>query len=149
MNPKGKTAAEEQIELLRRMKEARLKRKAAPVPAAPKAVAPLPPPALSPVAPLAQGAPPAGEAAAFELAEGPAPKPRAKAAHGLPVGRETWRRLRERQRATHEFKRRRDMGEWAAELVLALPPHAHALNDDARAELFRRMREWCLARGLR
>ena len=126
---KQRTAAEQQIELLKQMKDAKAKRK------------PLPPPAAA--QPAAQAA------AAFELAEGPRPL-RAKAkGPALPLGKETWRRLRDRQAATHEFRSRREMGDWAAELLLALPPGAHRLGEPARAELLTRLREWAEARGLR
>jgi phage host-nuclease inhibitor protein Gam len=67
----------------------------------------------------------------------------------LPVSKETWKRLRARQRESREFKTRKAMGEWAAELLMALPPQASKLNADAKAELFKRIDEWCRARGLR
>jgi hypothetical protein len=41
------------------------------------------------------------------------------------------------------------MGDWAAELLLALPPEAHKLSAAAKQELWRKMREWAEARGLR
>ena len=65
------------------------------------------------------------------------------------MGKDTWRRLRQRQADTKEFRSRRDMGDWAAALLLALPPGAHALGKEARAELLRRLAEWAEARGLR
>ncbi|HXC63598.1 MAG TPA: hypothetical protein VNZ67_04530 [bacterium] len=138
---KQRTAAEQQIELLKQMKDAKAKRK------------PLPPPVAGPPAaerpsqgPLPLGAQPS---APFELAEG-ARAPRAKAkGPALPLGKETWRLLRERQASTHEFRSRREMGDWAAALLLALPPGAHRLGEPARAELLTRLREWAEARGLR
>ena len=125
---KPRTAAEQQIEMLRQMKEAKTKRK------------PPPPAAPPPARPQGPG---------FELDEGPRqPKPKAKGP-GLPLTKETWRRLRERQTATREFRTRRDMGEWAAALLLALPPGAYQLGDEAKTELLRKLAEWAEARGLR
>jgi hypothetical protein len=154
---KGRTAAEEQIEMLRKMKEDRASTKAPP-PSAP-AAAPFSAPAASVRAAVparvpgtaSRGsfAPPPEGNAAFELAESGPAKPKRKSGHGLPVGRETWRRILERQRLTREFKGRKEMGEWAAQLLLNLPARAHTLDPQAREELFRRMREWCEARGLR
>ncbi len=129
---KARTAAEQQIEALRQLKQAAPRRKA------------VPPPALKP-APPASPATPIG----FELSDAPAALTAKKKGPNLPLSPAQWRRLRERQREHQEFKRRRDMGDWAAELLLALPPQAHRLGEEARAELFRKMREWAEARGLR
>jgi hypothetical protein len=139
---KPRTAAEQQIEMLRQMKDAKGKRKPTPTPAASASTAD--------GRPAHTLVPQTGQAPApFELAEGPRPL-RAKAkGPALPVGKETWRRLRERQAETQEFRSRREMGDWAAELLLALPPGAHRLGGDARAELLKRLREWAEARGLR
>ena len=136
------TAAEQQIEALRQLKQGQGKRKAAPLPAAPKAVAP-------PLPASQQAARPVGAplAPAFELSEGQAPRAR-REGPALPLSVETWKRLRHRQRETKEFKGRREMAEWAAELLLALPPQTHKLSPAARADLFQRMQEWAKARGL-
>jgi hypothetical protein len=122
---KQRTAAEQQIELLRQMKESKAGRQ------------PLPPPQR-----LRDGGP-------LERTAAPRP-PRGKAkGPALPLGQETWRLLRERQASTREFRSRREMGDWAAALLLALPPGAHRLGEEARAELLTRLREWAEARGLR
>jgi hypothetical protein len=105
-----KTTAEQQIEMLKRMKEAQLR--------------------------------PGGAKAAKAV-------PRVRPVRSLPVGRETWRRLQDRQASTREFRGRKEMGEWAACLLLALPSRAHTLDSAAREELFRTMREWCALRGLK
>jgi hypothetical protein len=79
-----------------------------------------------------------------------APKARVKAAGpSLPVSRQNWQRLRARQAEAKEFANRRAMGDWAAELLLALPPQASHLDREAKEELFKRLREWAAARGLR
>jgi hypothetical protein len=131
---KARTAAEQQIELLRQMKDAKSKRK------------PTPPPSQGPTSPLPADPFPVP---AFELGERPRP-PRTKSkGPALPLSKETWRLLRERQAATHEFSSRRDMGDWAAWLLLALPPGARSLSDESKAELLRRLAEWAEARGLR
>jgi hypothetical protein len=133
---KPRTAAEQQIELLRQMKEAKSKRK------------PAPPPAAGSERTRTASADPA-PVPAFELGEAPRPA-RAKAkGPALTLSKETWRLLRERQAATHEFRSRRAMGDWAAALLLALPPGAHRLSDESKAELLRRLAEWAEARGLR
>ena len=133
---KPRTAAEQQIELLRQMKESRSKRNAAPPPAAMQPVHAQQPKGQALPAPAKAGE---GARPARPKAQGPA----------LPVSREAWQRLRQRQADTKEFRSRRDMGDWAAALLLALPPGAHALGEDARAELLRRLAEWAEARGLR
>lgn len=125
-----RTPAEAQIEALRQLKQAQARRKLARgerLPPAPPAA-----PAQGPV---------------FELSEQP-PRPARKAGPSLPLSAETWRRLRERQAQHREFRRRRDMGEWAARLLLALPPGTAALPEAARQELFARMAEWAKSRGL-
>jgi hypothetical protein len=143
------TAAEQQIEALRNLKQAQAKRKAKPVPPAPPAV-PAPVPArlqaAMPVG-LAPGEADAPAGQAFELSEGSRPKAKLDGP-ALPLSPQVWRRLRARQREHREFKRRREMGDWAAELLLALPPHAHKMGDASRQDLFDRLREWAQARGL-
>jgi hypothetical protein len=129
---KARTAAEQQIELLRQMKEAKAKRKPAPPPQPPSGQ------------PERAGTPPA-----FELGEAPRPERTKPKGPSLPVSKETWRLLRARQAATREFRNRRAMGDWAAALLLALPPGAHGLGDAAKAELLQRLAEWAEARGLR
>jgi len=143
-----RTAAEEQIEALKQLKDAKARRKPAPLPQTPRAVPPLQPQHLAAATPLNEQAPPAGPLG-FELSESERPAPKPKTGPQIPVSAETWRRLRQRQRETREFKKRRDMGEWAAALLLALPPQASKLGPDAQAELFKRMNDWCRARGLR
>jgi hypothetical protein len=138
---KPRTAAEQQIELLRQLRAAKPKaRQAAPAAAHPSG-------APDRLGPAAEGPAPTG--GAFEIVDGP-PQPRPKqAGPSLPVSREQWKRLRERQSASKEFRTRKAMGDWAAELLLALPPQCSRLEADARGELFKRMREWAEARGLR
>ena len=143
-----RTAAEEQIEALKQLKDAKARRKPAPLPPTPRPVAPPQAPHLVAATPIHEQAPPSG-ASGFELSESERPAPKAKLGPQLPVSAETWRRLRERQRETREFKKRREMGEWAAALLLALPPQASKLGPEAQAELFKRMNDWCRARGLR
>jgi hypothetical protein len=110
-----KTAAQQQIEMLKRMKEGRLET-------------------------------PPSDGSAAPAAGKPAPRLSRSARH-LPVGRETWTRLLELQASSKEFRSKKDMGEWAAALLLALPARAHSLDSEAREELFRNMREWYLGRS--
>lgn len=119
-----KTPAEEQIELLKRMKEGRAK-------APESALAKVPAPA--PAAPAPRPAAPKRPAAA---------KP-----HALNVDAKTWGRLEERRKA--EFKDTRRLAAWAARLVLALPVGVAALPEEAQEELFREMRRWAEGKGLR
>jgi hypothetical protein len=133
----ARTPAELQMEALRQLKQTQSRR---PAVAPPKAR-----PAESAPRTDATAAPPNG----FELSERGATAPAKKAGPALPLSPELWRRLRERQREHHEFRRRREMGDWAAELLLALPPEAHKLSTAAKQELWRKMREWAEARGLR
>ena len=128
---KPSTPAEQQMDELRRLRETLSKRK--------------PAPAALPKAPVAAAA--ATSAGGFELAEA-APKKK-KEGPSLALSPEIYRKLLERQRQQRSFKRRRDMGDWAAELLLALPFEAHRLSADAKAELFQRMQAWAEARGLR
>src|SRR5580658_5647466 len=107
-----KTTAEQQIEMLKRMKETHLRPDAA-------------------------------------KAAGTRAIPRVKAVRSLPLGREIWKRLQDRQTSTREFRSKKEMGEWAARLLLALPARAHTLDAAAREDLFRSMREWCALRGLK
>jgi hypothetical protein len=139
MKSPARTPAELQIEALRQLKQSQARRPAAAK--APKPAAPVP----------SSSAPgmPNSRKAGFELSEQATPTPIKSLGPTLPLSPEIWRRLRERQREHREFKRRRDMGDWAAELLLALPPGSAALNQEARAELLARMREWAEARGLR
>ena len=88
---------------------------------------------------------PAPPASKFELSESPRKK---KAVPSLTLSPALYRRLLERQKADPSFRRKRDMGDWAAELLLALPFEAHRLSPEAKAELFQRMQAWAKARGL-
>lgn len=133
MKKDPRTAAELQIEALRQLKQTQPRRKALPAPAAK--------PAAAPKAAV-------GPTAGFELSESAAPRSKRRGPQ-LPLSSGQWARLRERQREHHEFRLRRDMGDWAAELLLALPPGVHALSAEAKAELFKRMQEWAAARGAR
>jgi hypothetical protein len=128
----GKTAAELQLEALRQLKQTQARRKPTPAPTA-KAAAPKAP---------------APETAAFELSE-QGSDPAKRRGPALVLSAQQWKRLRERQREHKEFRRRKDMGDWAAELLLALPPGVAALSLAAKQELFRKMRDWAEARGLR
>lgn len=136
-----KTMAEQQIELLRQLKEAKTHKRPALV-AQPVAVSPMPDS-------LPMAGPGGGlHAGAFELVE--APRARTKApGPSLPLSRETWKRLKERQARGREFPTRKAMGEWACALLLALPEGASRMDVEARMELFKRLREWAEARGLR
>lgn len=118
----SKTAAQQQIELLKRMKAGRL---------APD-----------------QPGPSAPAKDAVSAKKKPAPK-RAERAHSLPLGRESWDLLIRRQAATREFRGKKDLGEWAARLVLALPAGAHSLDAKTTEELFACMRAFCAEKGLR
>ena len=136
-----RTPAEEQMEELRRLRETVGKR---------KPVSPAPQRSASPGTahsdrPL-NAAPSAGPQS-FELSE--AQPKKKKEGPSLALSKELYRQLLERQRAQRSFKRRKDLGDWAAELVLALPLDAHKLSADAKGELFKRMQEWAAARGLR
>jgi hypothetical protein len=133
-----RTPAEEQMEELRRLREGLAKRK--PVTAA-RTTSSAQPRQTSSSQPA-----PATSMGAYELVE-PVVK-RKKEDPSLAVSRELYRKLMERQRAGRSFKRRKDLGNWAAELALALPFEAHKLSPDAKAELFARMQEWARARGL-
>jgi hypothetical protein len=128
----GKTPAEMQLEALRQLKQTQARRKPTPAPA-PKAPTPAAPPATG---------------VSFELSEQGAAPPKKKGP-ALALSASQWKRLRERQREHKEFRRRKDMGDWAAELLLALPPGVAALSPAAKEELFRKMRDWAEARGLR
>jgi hypothetical protein len=81
------------------------------------------------------------------------PRPRAQAGKenggaALPLSADLYRELLARQKAEKAFRSRRDMGNWAAELLLALPLATHRLSPEAKAELFQRMQAWAKARGL-
>lgn len=133
-----RTPAEEQMEELRRLREGLSKRKPA---AAARTPAPLAP------RPAGNSLTAPSSANGYELVE-PAKKKK-KGDPSLAVSKALYRQLIERQRSQRSFKRRRDLGDWAAELVLALPFDAHKLSKEAKAELFIRMQEWAQARGLR
>jgi hypothetical protein len=137
---KTRTPAELQMEELRRLRETLAGRKPAAVPR-PKVPAPTGPEAPRPSA-TSSGTVLTG----LEISEASKVK---KSGPSLPVSKALYRQLLERQRIARAFKRRRDMGDWAAELLLALPFEAHKLSPEAKAELFKRMQEWAQARGLR
>jgi hypothetical protein len=120
---KARTPAEQQMEELRRMRETLAKRR----PTEPGKAKP------------AGGLDPSGTR---EASKSKKPGP------SLALGKALYRQLLERQRKDKAFKRRRDMGDWAAQLLLALPSEAHKLSPEAKADLFKRMQEWAQARGL-
>jgi hypothetical protein len=137
MKKEQRTAAEQQIEALRLLKQTQAKRRPVAAPGA-RAAAPAEKPAAAP----------ATASAPFELSENVGASAPRKTGPSLPVSAATWRRLRERQRQHHEFRRRRDMGDWAAELLLALPPGVAGMGEAARADLFDQLQKWAKARGL-
>lgn len=116
-----KTAAQQQIEMLQRMKQGRLRG------------------GLPGAAEGLEGAPEGPQAATA-----PAPKP--KSGHSLPVGDAAWAKLLERQRGGREFRSKKDMGDWAAQLLLAFPPKAHRADAQGREALLRGLRAWASAR---
>jgi hypothetical protein len=132
---KARTQAEQQMEELRRLRETAGKRKPAAAPKPLRAVQG----GTSEMAAVSGGS--------FELSEAVAKKK--KDGPSLAVSKELYRQLLQRQRESRSFKRRRDMGDWGAALILALPFDAHRLSSEAKAELFQRMQEWAQARGLR
>jgi hypothetical protein len=136
---KPRTPAEQQMEELRRLRETLSKRRPT-APTKPKA-------AVADSRPPAPKAPSGGAAAlgGLEISEVAKAK---KTGPSLALSPALYRQLLERQRLGRAFKRRRDMGDWAAELLLALPFEAHKLSPEAKAELFKRMQEWARARGL-
>ena len=139
-----KTAAELQIEALRKMRDAKAKHKPAPIPRAAKVVAAQSKPASPSLSALSKAS---SSKPGFELIEPPKASKTIEVAT-IQVSAEIWKRLRERQASSKEFKNKQDMGDWAAELLLALPVRSHELSRSAKAELFQRMQEWCAARGL-
>jgi hypothetical protein len=119
----SKTAAQQQIELLKRMKAGR-------------------------TAPDGTGSAAPAKAAVPAKRKKAAPK-RAEGAHSLPLGRESWDLLVRRQASTREFHGKKDLGDWAARLVLALPAGARNLDEKTIEELFAHMRAFCAEKGLR
>ncbi len=137
---KSRTPAEQQMEELRRMRLTASK---------PRAVAPkINRSSADASDPKLVNAPsiPSPFAGGFELSEPLAKKQ--KLGPSLPLSPEIYSQIVKRQRAERSFKRRKDMGDWAAELMLALPFEAHRLSPEARQELFSRMQAWARARGL-
>jgi hypothetical protein len=133
---KPRTPAEQQMEELRQLRETLSKRKPTAAPRSPN------PGAAKPAATQASVS-----GGSFELSEPVAKKK--KEGPSLPLSPALYRQLLQRQREGHAFRRRKDLGDWAAALALALPFEAHKLSDDAKAELFQRMQDWARARGLR
>jgi hypothetical protein len=117
-----KTAAQQQIEMLKQMKRGRLK---GPQPGVDEAL----------------------EGASDFPRAAPAPAPKLKSGHSLPVGDATWKKLLERQRSGREFRGKKDMGDWAAQLLLAFPPKAHGADAQGREELLQSLRAWAAARS--
>ena len=105
-------------------------------------------------------APPIGEVekAACELAEvvdeseGAVARPRSSARKRqqmeIQMDARLWKQLNARIRESREFKRRQDLWDWAATLVMAFPPGAHQLSDESLEDLFRKIRHWLAARGI-
>ncbi len=133
---KARTQAEQQMEELRRLRETVGKRKPA---GAPQNAAGHRARRAESMAAISGGS--------FELSEAVAK--RKKDGPSLMLSKDLYRQLLLRQRESRSFKRRRDMGDWGAALILALPFEAHRLSPEAKAELFQRMQEWAQARGLR
>jgi hypothetical protein len=134
MSGSPRTAAEQQIELLRRLKAQQAKRRPAPIPVPTKIETEL-------------AAPPTRPESGFEIHEKGSVTTARKLGPSLPLSRPQWQRLRERQRVHREFRNRREMGDWAAELLLALPPGVFGLGDAARRDLLEAMRGWARSRG--
>lgn len=61
---------------------------------------------------------------------------------GLAISPALWRKLVARQRELKEFKNRRDMGDWAADLLLALPAYSRPADTAARESFLARLALW-------
>jgi hypothetical protein len=136
-----KTPAELQMEELKRLKASAGKR---PVPPPRRVESPV---STGPAAlrPKSTGIlPGAAGAGGYELSE-----KKGKPEPALPVSRELYRRLLAKQKESKAFKRKRDMGDWAAELLLGLPFEMHRLSPEAKADFFSKMKEWAATRGLK
>jgi hypothetical protein len=69
--------------------------------------------------------------------------------HHLSVSQAAWQRLQERlKQAGLSLKARRQLGDWAVELLLAFPL-ADSLSPEVKSDLFQRIGEWKAARGLK
>ena len=126
----AKTPAELQLEFLKKLKE---QQKAAPAKPRPQA------------RPGAEAAP--SETRAMELG---ASKRRAKknSRRGIPVSENGWRLLREASIAGRKFKLNQALGDWAVELLLGLPFEIQSLSDEAKRELFEKIKSWSGSRGV-
>ncbi len=86
---------------------------------------------------------------AFEIEEAKPKQQKVKGkVHAIPISPEMAQLLKRREKTYKEFSNRIEMGDWAAELLLALPINSHRLGKSARADLFSRMSAWAKARGL-
>ena len=126
----GKTAAQEQLDHLMRLKEERER--------APRPVSQA----------RAEERAPAKDATLRLVAvpKGNAPR-RSRKTVGLPMHRETWKAFLERQKAHSEFRSKRELADWVAELLMGLPKGLHQAVPEAKRELFARIAEWAKARG--
>jgi hypothetical protein len=125
-----KTAAELQLEYLKKLKEQM--EKGSPRPRAARrdesATAPLPSQAMS-------------------LSAAKLPKKK-KTMPSLPLSVAAWKRLREEGFKKGQLKRGRELGDWAVELLLSIPYGLKDLSEESRAELFAKIRDWSNPRGL-
>lgn len=125
-----KTAAELQLEYLKKLKEQM--EKGAPRPKAARREE-------SSNAPVA--------APSMSLSAGKSPRKK-KATPSLPLSAAAWKRLREEGFKKGQLKRGRELGDWAVELLLSIPYGLKDLSDESRAELFAKIRDWSNPRGL-
>lgn len=119
MNPK--TAAEQQLEVLKKLKEQkgskpRLSRSAAPAKAAPGL-------SLEPL--------------------------RKRPGRRIPLSEAAWTRLRQEAMLPGKLKINQELGDWVVELLLGLPPELRSLAPEGKQEFFDKVKAWAASRWVK
>ena len=73
---------------------------------------------------------------------------RKKGQRRIPMSESAWLRLREEGFQGGKLKLNKALGDWAVELLLGVPMAAQSLSSEAKRELFAKIHDWALSRGL-
>jgi hypothetical protein len=125
----SKTPAEQQLDILKRLKAQQKLGRATP--------RSLPVAASAPSSPDAAAAAPRSIRAARKHVAG----------HRIPLSAKAWESLRRQALSQGTLKLNQDLGDWVVELLLNLPPELRSLPEAAREDLFRKVRTWLQERG--
>jgi hypothetical protein len=127
-----KTPAEQQLEFLKKLKEQKDGTKR-------------PAPSAHPAVKKEASAAPAP----LSLKPAPDSNRRKKPQRALVMSEEVWQRFKKEALESGKYRQGKALGDWAAALLMHLPAGLAEAPADAQRELFEKLSEWCVSRGIK